>query len=92
MDKFLIAATVLGGLGVLAQLIQAHWQIRQTQELMNAIESLRAAVVDLQNITALVVQALQRPVVPADEVQALANQVANITDSLRQNLPPIPPS
>lgn len=88
LDATLIVATVVGALSLLANVAS----MIQTQYLMNAIESLRASVNDLQTVAALAVQALQRPVVPADEVQALANAVANVTDSLRQNLPPLPPS
>jgi HAMP domain-containing protein len=88
VDTILVAATVVGALSLLANVAS----MIQTQYFMNAIESLRASVNDLQTVAALAVQAMQRPVVPADEVQALANAVANVTDSLRQNLPPLPPS
>lgn len=88
VDTILVAATVVGALSLFANVAS----MIQTQYLMNAIESLRASVFDLQTVAALAVQALQRPVVPADDVQALANAVANVTDSLRQNLPPLPPS
>ncbi len=61
-------------------------------KLMNALDDLKGAVYDLQTAVGLAVQALSRPVVPADEVQAQANAIKNAVDSLRQALPPIPPS
>lgn len=87
MTPLLILATVLGGLGLLAQVAS----IIQTQQLMNELQNLKDAVTLLQTTAALAIQALNRPVVPADEVQAQANAILNIVDGLKQNIP-LPPS
>lgn len=86
MTPLLILLTVLGGLGLLAQVTS----IIQTQQLMNELQNLKDAVTMLQTTAALAIQALNRPVVPADEVQAQANAILNVVDSLKQNIPLLP--